>query len=190
MGWPVIGSKVVLLAAAQFSLSSALLVQKLDGQLPAWMTDTSAALRPFALANNYGPFAVMTRVRRELVIEASSDGRDWQAYHWRYKPDRDGSSGLPWIIPHQPRLDWQAWFVVLGPPRASPWLNGLIRAVAEGRQPALALFANNPFPEQPPQWLRMRLEEYRFSTPEERAGSGNWWVSKPLGNYLQVRMQR
>ena len=179
---------VALLAGAQLLLSSALLLHKLDGRLPEWAASSALALRPFLLANNYGPFAVMTRQRRELVIEGSADGNNWRAYHWRYKPDRDGATGLPWIIPHQPRLDWQAWFVVLGPPQAAPWLNGLIRALVEGRQPALALFATNPFPEQPPQWLRMRLQEYRFSTAEERAQSGNWWVSEPLSTYLQVRV--
>ena len=186
VGWLL--PPVALLAAAQLLLSSVLLAQKLGTPTPGWINDTTRAVRPFALASNYGPFAVMTRVRRELVIEGSADGEHWKAYHWRYKPDRDGATGLPWIIPYQPRLDWQAWFVVLGPPRASPWLNGLIRAVVEGRQPALALFANNPFPERPPQWLRMRLQQYRFSTPEERARSGNWWVSEPLSTYLQVRV--
>lgn len=180
---------VALLAAGQLLLSSALLAQKLAAPLPAWISEVTGTLRPFALASNYGPFAVMTRVRRELVIEGSRDGVDWKPYHWRYKPDRDGETGLPWIIPHQPRLDWQAWFVVLGPPQASPWLGGLLRALAEGREPALQLFADNPFPQRPPQWLRMRLEEYRFSTPAERAETGRWWVSKPLATYLQLRLQ-
>lgn len=185
VGWLL--PPVTVLAAAQLLLSSLLLAQKLQAPLPDWVSDATGALRPFALASNYGPFAVMTRLRRELVIEGSADGQHWKPYHWRYKPDREGATGLPWIIPHQPRLDWQAWFVVLGPPQASPWLNGLLRALAEGRQPALQLFADNPFPQQPPQWLRMRLEDYRFSTPAQRAESGNWWVSRPLVTYLKVR---
>jgi hypothetical protein len=181
---------VALLAAAQLLLSSSLLAQKLALPVPVWVSDSMLALRPFALASNYGPFAVMTRQRRELVIEGSDDGQQWLPYHWRYKPDRDGSTDLPWIIPHQPRLDWQAWFAVLGPPQAAPWLGGLIRAVAEGRQPALRLFADNPFPQQPPQWLRMQLQKYRFSTPEERAESGNWWVVSEPSSYLKVRLRR
>ena len=181
---------VAVLAAAQLLLSSALLAQKLTVPMPDWVNATTTALRPFALASNYGPFAVMTRARRELVIEGSADGLEWKPYHWRYKPDREGETGLPWIIPYQPRLDWQAWFVVLGPPRASPWLNGLLRAIAEGRRPALQLFADNPFSQQPPRWLRLRLQEYRFSTAAERARTGHWWVSRPPVSYLKARLRR
>jgi lipase maturation factor 1 len=31
----------------------------------------------FGLINNYGPFAVMTTVRDEIIIEGSNDGEHW-----------------------------------------------------------------------------------------------------------------
>ena len=185
----LVATVVPTLAAAQFLLASALLVAKLDLPLPAWVEQGMRIARPYALASNYGPFSVMTRVRRELEIQGSDDGVSWRSYRWRYKPD-GAATPMPWIIPHQPRLDWQAWFVVLGPPRSSPWLGGLIRGLLEGRAPVLALFADNPFPGHPPQYLRMNLNEYRYTTPTERADSGDWWVVRPIGRYLQARARR
>ncbi len=43
-------------------------------------------LNPFGIVNSYGPFAVMTRVRNEIVIEGSADKSTWQEYQFKYKP--------------------------------------------------------------------------------------------------------
>jgi hypothetical protein len=54
----------------------------------------------------------------------------------------------------------------------------------EGSPPVLDLLEHNPFPEQPPLYVRARLEDYRFTTFEERAATGQWWISKPIGMYM------
>ena len=54
----------------------------------------------FSLANR------MTTKRPELVVQWSNDGNKWTNYEFPYKPgslDR----ALPFVQPHQPRLDWQ-----------------------------------------------------------------------------------
>jgi hypothetical protein len=54
----------------------------------------------------------------------------------------------------------------------------------EGSPPVLDLLEYDPFPEKPPVYVRARLEDYRFTTFEERATTGQWWVSKPIGMYM------
>ena len=71
--------------------------------------------------NGYGPFAVMTTERREIIVEGSDDGQTWRPYEFKYKPG-ELTKPLGWNIPHQPRLDWQMWFAALGSPRNNPWL--------------------------------------------------------------------
>ena len=63
----------------------------------------------FSLVNNYGPFAVMTTKRNEIVVQGSNDAQHWVEYSFKYKPG-ELNRELGWNIPHQPRLDWQMWF--------------------------------------------------------------------------------
>jgi hypothetical protein len=137
------------------------------------------------IINNYHVFPIITTKRPELVVEGSDDGVDWQAYGFKYKagePDR----GLPLVIPHQPRLDWQMWFAALATPytRTSYWIHDFRKRLLEGSPSVLALLERNPFPERPPRFIRVRVENYRFTTPEEHKATGNWWVIEPLGMYL------
>ena len=44
--------------------------------------------------------------------------------------------------------------------------------------------AGSPFPDRPPKFVRARLYEYRFTTPEERRRTGNWWIRELRGEYF------
>jgi hypothetical protein len=48
----------------------------------------------------------------------------------------------------------------------------------------LALLADNPFPGEQPKWVRATLYQYRFTTPAERAATGDCWVRERLGPYV------
>src|SRR6266404_2995776 len=43
-------------------------------------------LEAFRIVNGYGLFRVMTKDRREIVIEGSANGVDWQPYEFKWKP--------------------------------------------------------------------------------------------------------
>src|SRR5262249_16685041 len=58
----------------------------LGGPRPARLVSLIQGISPFSIINTYGPFAVMTRKRNEIVIEGSDDGSDWKEYAFRYKP--------------------------------------------------------------------------------------------------------
>jgi len=160
------------------ALAALILVQ---GLTITWGTATRSAVpmaleitAPWLIANRYGLFAVMTTERDELIVEGSLDGERWEEYGFPFKPgDVDVAPRL--ATPHQPRLDWQLWFAVLGPPAQSPWIYDFVFALLEARPDVLALL-DDPFDGRPPRYVRILRYPYRFSTRAEREATGAWWV--------------
>jgi len=140
------------------------------------------AVAPFETVNAYGLFRVMTKERREIVIEGSDDGVAWKAYEFRWKPG-DPMRRPEFTTPHMPRLDWQMWFAAFGPPEQSPWFGALEDRLLEGSPEVLALFAANPFPDRPPRYVRSLIYDYRFADREMREETGAWWSRGLLGTY-------
>jgi predicted DCC family thiol-disulfide oxidoreductase YuxK len=139
-------------------------------------------LAPFGIVNSYGPFAVMTRVRNEIVIEGSADKSTWQEYQFKYKPGNlDKCPG--WVTPHQPRIDWQMWFAVLRNPEHERWLFNLMIRLLQNSEPVTAIFRHNPFPDEPPVSVRARVYEYTFTSAEERKETGRCWNRSLVGDY-------
>jgi hypothetical protein len=147
---------------------------------PRWANETLELVAPFRSINGYGLFRVMTIERPELVLEGSSDGAEWRAYDFRYKPDAVDERPR-FVAPLHPRLDWQLWFAALAPGQSLGWLETLAERLRSGTPEVLALLGRNPFPDRPPRFVRAVLYEYRFSTPEERRRTGAWWVREPRG---------
>jgi len=141
-----------------------------------------ANVQPFHISSPYGLFANMTKERREIVIEGSSDGREWKEYEFKYKPG-DVNRMPPIVEPHQPRLDWQMWFAALGNLRSNPWMQTLMLRLFQNAPDVTELFEKNPFSDKPPMFLRARLYEYTFADPEDIVNSGIWWRRKPVGDY-------
>jgi len=151
-------------------------VQLLAPQVsPAAVTRGLDAIKIYHVVHAYHVFPVMNRERIEVVIEGSQDTVQWREYRFRYKPDVP-QKPLSIVQPHHPRLDWMLWFVPSGRPDHQFWVSGLVKGLTEGSEPVLALLADNPFPEAPPRFVRLSYFHYRFTTPEERATSGAWWV--------------
>jgi uncharacterized membrane protein YphA (DoxX/SURF4 family) len=140
-------------------------------------------IAPFRIVNGYGLFRVMTKDRDEIVIEGSADGIDWLPYEFRWKPG-DVKRAPGWCAPHQPRLDWQMWFAALGAPEQNPWFGRLGIRLLQGSRDVSRLLAHNPFPDQPPRYIRASFYRYRFTTVEEHRQSGAWWKRQELGEYL------
>jgi len=142
-------------------------------------------MSPFNVVNTYGPFAIMTTRRVEINIEGSNNGKDWKEYKFKYKPD-NLNQPLNWIIPHQPRLDWQMWFAALRNHKHHPWFGNLIFRLLQGSPEVISLFKNNPFPQKPPLFIRATAYEYHFTDPESRQATQQWWTREYLGNYFPV----
>jgi hypothetical protein len=150
--------------------------------MPRWAATPLEWVAPLRTINNYGLFAVMTKTRPEVILEGSADGRIWKEYGFKWKP---GSPADPpsFVAPHQPRLDWQMWFAALGNLRQNPWLSNLMIRILQGEPAPLALLNVNPFPEKPPRFLRAALFQYKFTSPEQKSASGDWWERSYQGDY-------
>src|SRR5713101_4841084 len=156
---------------------------KPDAPWPRPLAAVYGRLEAFRIVNGYGLFRVMTKDRGEIVIEGSADGIDWLPYEFKWKPG-DVNRAPGWCAPHQPRLDWQMWFAALGSYRQNPWFVQLVTSLLHGKPQVAALFERNPFPQNPPSYVRAALYRYRFTTAEEHRETGAWWKRQELGEYL------
>jgi hypothetical protein len=142
---------------------------------------------PLDLVNTYGAFGTVGRQRLNVIFEGTDspvpdDHADWKPYPYRGLPvalDRKP----PQIAPWQFRLDWQMWFAAMGTPDEYPWTLHLVWKLLHNDPQALSLFAENPFPTQPPRYLRAVLYEYDFAPPGNP--EGRWWNRKALGLWLR-----
>jgi lipase maturation factor 1 len=156
---------------------------KPEAKWPRLLGSVYARAESLRIVNGYGLFRKMTKDRKEIVIEGSADGIDWQPYEFKWKPG-DVNRAPGWCAPHQPRLDWQMWFAALGSYRQNPWLVQTVICLLHGKPEVTALFARNPFPQDPPRYVRATLYRYRFTTAQEHRETGAWWKRQELGEYL------
>ena len=156
---------------------------KPEAEWPRLLGSVYARAEAFRIVNGFGLFRVMTKDRREIIIEGSADGLDWKPYEFKWKPG-DVMRAPGWCAPHQPRLDWQMWFAALGSYRQNPWFVQLVISLLHGKPQVAALFERNPFPQNPPRYVRAALYRYRFTTAEEHRETGAWWKRQELGEYL------
>ena len=141
-----------------------------------------AALEPLRIANQYGLFAVMTNGRYEIEFQGSSDGQNWIAYPFRYKPQ--ALHEAPRIYaPYQPRFDWNLWFASLGDWHQNDMVPLTEERLLENGKEVLSLFRSNPFSPAPPRFVRAVLWQYWFTSRDEKRTTGNWWRRQYLGLY-------
>ena len=131
------------------------------------------------LVGTYGAFGSITRPRYEVIVEGTNDAvltasTQWLEYEFKGKPGNP-SRRPPQIAPYHLRLDWLMWFAALSSYNQQPWFVHFVARLLEGDRPTLDLLRSNPFPDRPPRYVRAMLYEYRFTTPEERKASGQWW---------------
>jgi lipase maturation factor 1 len=178
----------VVLAALLVFLGGIQVARLLDQRinprnLPTPLAELTRRTSAFHLSNGYGLFAVMTKTRPEIIVEGSNDGEEWLPYTFKFKVG-DVYRAPPIVAPHQPRLDWQMWFAALGSYQNNPWFVSFVRHLLLGSPEVLALLESNPFPDNPPAFIRARLYQYRFSDSEARAADGAWWMREDAGIYL------
>lgn len=141
---------------------------------------------PLHLVNTYGAFGVVGRERREIIFEGTTDESPselsvWRAYEFPFKPgDPTRTPGV--VAPFQPRLDWAIWFAAMSTPNQYPWTLHLTWKLLHNDAGTLSLLANNPFPHEPPRYIRAQLYRYRFARPGHAAG--RYWERELIGPWL------
>jgi hypothetical protein len=173
------------MAAFIVVISSAQLVMLSTGQpVSGAMARVLEHMESYRVFNMYHVFPTMTTERIELVVSGSIDGTEWRQYRFAYKPEAlDRQPQL--VMPHQPRLDWQMWFVPLHP-KHLPWFEEFLYALLQNSPDVTALLAHDPFPDQAPRYIKVDAYRYTFTTPEQREQTGRWWNSEALGPFLPL----
>src|SRR5207245_947124 len=116
------------------------------------------------LVTTYGALGSVGRERHEIVFEgtadpAITDATAWRAYEFKCKPG--DLARRPCIVaPYQYRIDWQIWFAAMSTPARYPWTLHLVWQLLHNDPGALSLLANDPFPDDPPRYVRARLYLY------------------------------
>ena len=149
----------------------------------------NASFDPLKIVNTYGAFGSITRDRFQLVVEGTNeehpDEDDWTAYEFEGQPVRTDERPTQWT-PYHLRLDWQLWFAAMRPRpgRRQRWFLSFLEALLEGDDDTLSLLARDPFDGDPPEKVRAVRYRYRFTTPEERDETGEWWTRERVGIYV------
>ncbi len=143
---------------------------------------------PLQLVNTYGAFGSITRERYEIVVEGTEDAvvtpaTRWRPYEFKGKPG-DPARLPPQVAPYHLRLDWLMWFAAMPSPYYDPWFIRFLEKLLEGDRGTLSLLRGTPFPDGPPRQVRALYYLYRFTTPEERRRSGDWWHRELVGTYF------
>jgi hypothetical protein len=182
---PVKQYAVGMLAAFILSIGTLKIYELATGHdLPTRVSDTMNLASVYSIVNSYHVFPTMTTRRFELEVLGSRDGLDWQSYRFKYKPEQLDKRPQ-FIIPHQPRIDWQMWFVTLHP-RHVPWFGHFLEALLDNSPTVTALLQHNPFPDDPPRFIRVEVWEYHFTDSEQRERTGNWWQREALGPFTPL----
>jgi hypothetical protein len=148
----------------------------------------NASFDPFRLVNTYGAFGSVSRERYEVIVEgtdAERVGPDtiWHEYEFKGKPGDPGRMPRQ-MAPYHLRLDWLMWFLPLSSRYGESWVAPFLARLLEGDRATLRLLRHDPFPSNPPTWVRARLYHYRFTTWRERRETGRWWVRTLAGDYV------
>lgn len=138
------------------------------------------------VVNTYGAFGSVGRTRREIVFEGTTDSvitqtTQWREYEFKCKPG-DTNRRPCLISPYHYRLDWLIWFAAMSSPERYPWSVHLVWKMLHNDELALNLLANEPFPDEPPRFVRAQLYNYTFAPLDDPQGA--WWKRELIGGWL------
>ncbi len=144
----------------------------------------NTSFNPLDLVNTYGAFGSVGQDRMNVVFEGTmdevpDDNANWKSYEYKGLPVVLNKQP-PQVAPYQLRLDWQMWFASMSSPEEYPWTYNLVWKLLHNDPGTLSLFANNPFPDKPPRFVRAVLYHYSFARPGDR--DGRWWNRERLGD--------
>jgi hypothetical protein len=148
----------------------------------------NASFNPLHLVDTYGAFGSITRTRNEIILEGTDEAAltpetKWREYEIRGKPGALGRMP-PQIAPYHLRLGWLMWFAAMGDYSENPWFMHLVGKLLQGDADTAGLLGANPFADKPPRYVRALLYRYRFTTPDERRRTGEWWQRTLVRGYF------
>ncbi|VDM41372.1 unnamed protein product [Toxocara canis] len=127
----------------------------------------------YQLTHAYGLFRRMTGLygRPEVIVEGAYEPNGpWVPFNFYAKPLKLDAKPR-FILPHQPRLDWQMWFAALGAYQHNPFFISLNERVLFS---VTYLMDKYPFEHKLPRFIRAQLYLYHYTAPNKQ---GKWPVN-------------
>lgn len=120
--------------------------------------------------------------RLEVSLQGSVNGEDWIEYPFWLKPT--DPRNIPFVgLLHVPRLDlaFESYSrsPLLRQNQVPIWMLRLLQGLLVGDPRLESLFPANPFPDEPPRYLRLVVVEMRFADPVTKREQGIWWRRVP-----------
>ena len=151
------------------------------------------------LVGAYGAFGSVTKERYEVVIEGTLsdnplDESEWKEYVMKGKPVELNRTP-PIVAPYHLRLDWMIWFLPFTVMVSGKsiyvrghrlWFIKLMMQLLENNRELLKLLRKNPFPHEPPKYVRAKFYLYQFTTPDEYKMTGNIWKREYYGEFCPI----
>lgn len=137
---------------------------------------------PLRLVNTYGAFGSVGKTRPELIIQGLDETGIWREYEFKCKPGSIDRRPC-WISPYHYRLDWLVWFAAMSGEKQrsvgrDTWLLHLVWKLLHNDENILPLLAETPFPQKPPQAIKILVYQYEYSYDE------NWWKREYMHTWI------
>jgi len=148
----------------------------------------NSSFDPLDLVNTYGAFGSVGQERDNIIFEGTNDDTtggkaNWKPYIYKGLPVLLNQRP-PQIAPYQLHFDWQMWFASMSTPDQYPWTYNLIWKLLHNDPGAVSLFAENPFPNKPPRFIRAEIYRYKFAKPGN--SQGLYWTREKLGDWIPI----
>mgnify|MGYP001026515890 CR=1 FL=1 len=136
--------------------------------------------------NTYGAFGSVGKIRTELIIQGTdelfiNENTVWKEYEFKGKPGNVYRK-LPQVAPYHMRLDWLIWFAAFSNYEQHPWMVNLVWKFLHNDEDTLSLIDYNPFPNKPPNYIRVEHYLYNFAPLDDPTGAV--WKRKRIGSWL------
>uniref|UniRef100_A0A7I4Z2Z1 Lipase maturation factor n=1 Tax=Haemonchus contortus TaxID=6289 RepID=A0A7I4Z2Z1_HAECO len=163
--------------------------REVHDSIPETLRNFYYRIDPYQIVNPYGLFRTMTGLngRPEVIVEGAADPNGpWKEFSFYSKPGNVSQAPI-FVLPHQPRLDWQLWFAALGSYRYNPFFLSLTYHLMEDTPEVLRLMSRpQPFKETP-RYIRAQLYHYHYTTPGEKV---DWWTRELQYEYMPTFPKR
>lgn len=136
--------------------------------------------------NTYKLYSRLDPVHAVAEFLGSNDGgRTWRPYEFRYYPQAVDRI-CPFIAPWFPRFEATLQIQLATRLEPTPLYASVARQLLARNPETLRLFAHDPFPDAPPQLIRVPAYQYTFTNLATLRAEGRYWHRTYLGEFLPL----